>query len=70
MNGDLRFDGVVEICYEGLWNTVCTDGWSFRDAVVTCRQMGFPGEGIIVNYYTFMILMVIVTDLLRTFTSM
>ena len=24
---------------------VCVDGWGFRDAVVTCRQVGFPGGG-------------------------
>ena len=40
--------------------------------MVTCRQMGFPGEGkyilyIRVNYYTIIILILIVTDLLSTF---
>ncbi|XP_072169986.1 uncharacterized protein [Diadema setosum] len=37
-------EGRVEIYVEDKgWGTVCDNGWSYEDAVVACRQLGFPG---------------------------
>ena len=43
--GSTLYEGRVEICLGGGWGTVCDDGWSTSDAIVTCRQLGFGTTG-------------------------
>jgi len=45
-DGDLRLaDGKhslerrVEVCYGGIWGTVCQNSWETADAMVVCRQL-------------------------------
>ena len=49
MGGENELEGRVEICYNGVWGTVCDNGWSERDATVVCIQLGFGQPGIILD---------------------
>ena len=50
-NGEIRLysgtnnaSGRVEVCLDGLWGTVCDDGWKSNDATTVCRQLGYSGS--------------------------
>ena len=38
---DKKYEGRIEICYNGEWATVCNAGVDDSVAVVVCRQLGF-----------------------------
>ena len=42
-------EGQVELCLNGVWYSVCSNGWDVNDARVVCRQLGYDG----CKYYTF-----------------
>ena len=45
IGGRTSLEGRVEVCYSGVWGTVCDNQWSAADASVTCRQLGFSSSG-------------------------
>ena len=36
--------GLVQICRENVWGTVCDDSWDDTDAQVVCNQLGLQEQ--------------------------
>ena len=45
VGSEVTVGGRLEMCYRGVWGTVCDDTWSISDAIVACRQLGHKTEG-------------------------
>ena len=48
VDGDIEQEGRVEVCFSGVWGSICRYGWSASDAYVACKQLGYdPGIGML-----------------------
>ena len=48
VDGKSKYEGRLEVCYEGSWTSLCSYGVNSRVAAVVCRQLNFTTIGIIV----------------------
>ena len=39
--GSSAMDGILHVCANGAWGTVCSGYWDDRENTVVCRQLGF-----------------------------
>ena len=41
MDGESDNEGKVEICIDGIWMTTPVSSWSYSNAQVLCKQLGY-----------------------------
>ena len=46
VNGTLYQEGRIEICVNGVWGSICNNGWTSASAFIICKQLGFTDSGI------------------------
>ncbi|XP_028406851.1 uncharacterized protein LOC114529293 [Dendronephthya gigantea] len=51
----LKYKGRLEIKHQGVWGSICDDGWSYKNALVACRQLllGPPVQTVYLRYESF-----------------
>lgn len=35
-------NGYLEVAYEGVWGSVCSEDWSDKESFVACGNLGYP----------------------------
>jgi len=53
VEGGTKFEGRLEVMYQGVWGTVCDDDFTNVDASVACRQLGLGYNSIVVFIESF-----------------
>ena len=51
IGGANETEGRVEVCLGGSWGGICNNFWSYHDARVVCKQLGYPYSGMPNNFY-------------------
>lgn len=45
VGGEEAYEGRVEVCFSGVWGTVCDDVWNSLNAEVVCNELGLNFSG-------------------------
>ena len=43
VDGNVKHEGRLEICINGLWGTICNNDWRDSDSRIACKQLNYPG---------------------------
>ena len=50
VDGGSYREGRLEVYYNGIWGTVCNDGWNDQYASLVCAQLGFGSSGKLADF--------------------
>ena len=48
--GNSQYEGLVEICYNSSWRSLCPYSWNNYEVQVVCKQLGFIPIGLYGHY--------------------
>lgn len=44
-DGSTQYEGRVEICYNGVWGSICDSNWTPVEANIVCKSLGYQPYG-------------------------
>ena len=44
VDGNIEQEGRPEVCVNGIWGSICHNGWTSNDAYATCLTLGYKGK--------------------------
>lgn len=72
-NGTVRISnkgtqyGAVEVCIDSTWRIICSSSWSYEEAAVACRELGFSKYGEFMSMHgiamTYIIIIIVIIEL-------
>ena len=51
VNGTIEQEGRAEVCFNGVWSTICDDSWNTIDGFVFCHSLGYDGPSMLTCYF-------------------
>ena len=45
VDGTIDGEGRVEVCHDGVWGSICDEGWDKTDTHIVCLQLGYARTG-------------------------
>ena len=45
VNGADKYEGQAQVCVNGVWGTICDNGWDKSDSDAFCGELGFSSYG-------------------------
>ena len=45
VDGSSDNEGLVQLCIDGIWGSICGSNWYYFNAEVACRQLGYSEYG-------------------------
>ena len=57
VDGIIENEGRVELCVDGVWGSICDNGWDATDAHIVCTQLGHPELSILNGVYIVSVLL-------------
>ena len=67
-DGSSTMEGILHLCANGAWGTVCSGYWDDRDNTVACRQLGFSSysKSVFIKFNNLFVLVDYETDATST----
>ena len=52
VNGTIEQEGRPEVCFNGIWGSICRYSWNPIDSYVLCKTLGYDGPSNVINVHS------------------
>ena len=51
VDGAIEQEGRPEVCFNGIWGSICRYSWNTIDSYVFCKTLGYDGPSNVINVH-------------------